>query len=190
MLRWIVNFVVTSILRVVQNRAVGHITVIELDLLVHLLLCFTFWSIAFSLPFMDMIQLSNLQWTVIFVSLAFPLLCSVFTNVIYTCVIPKYSSLTQSFHFLQNCIWFDTFYAFNRVIINPFIVQFIYFSYLYLHMFVFNTCCEKPAVKLNFEQNRAHIYVYVYVYAILYRIWYMFIIIRFHIVKTTGQMCV
>jgi hypothetical protein len=32
MLRWIVNFVVTSTLRVVQNRAVGHITVVELEL--------------------------------------------------------------------------------------------------------------------------------------------------------------
>jgi hypothetical protein len=30
MLGWIVNFVVTSTLRVVQNRAVGHITVVEL----------------------------------------------------------------------------------------------------------------------------------------------------------------
>jgi hypothetical protein len=32
MLRWIVNFVVMSTLRVVQNRAVGHITVVELKL--------------------------------------------------------------------------------------------------------------------------------------------------------------
>jgi hypothetical protein len=30
MLRWIVNFVVTSTLRVVQNRAIGHITVVQL----------------------------------------------------------------------------------------------------------------------------------------------------------------
>jgi hypothetical protein len=29
MLRWIVNFVVTSTLRVVHNLAVGHITVVE-----------------------------------------------------------------------------------------------------------------------------------------------------------------
>jgi hypothetical protein len=29
MLRWIVNFVVASTLSVVQNRAVGHITVVE-----------------------------------------------------------------------------------------------------------------------------------------------------------------
>jgi hypothetical protein len=32
MLRWIVNFVVTSNFRAVQNRAVGHITVVELKL--------------------------------------------------------------------------------------------------------------------------------------------------------------
>jgi hypothetical protein len=32
MLGWIVNFVVTSTLRVVQNLAVGHITVVELEL--------------------------------------------------------------------------------------------------------------------------------------------------------------
>jgi hypothetical protein len=32
MLRWIVNFVVTSTLRGVQNRAVGHITIVELEL--------------------------------------------------------------------------------------------------------------------------------------------------------------
>jgi hypothetical protein len=30
MLRWIVNFVVTSTFRAVQNRAVGHITMVEL----------------------------------------------------------------------------------------------------------------------------------------------------------------
>jgi acetoin utilization deacetylase AcuC-like enzyme len=32
MLRWIVSFVVMSTLRVIQNRAVGHITVVDLDL--------------------------------------------------------------------------------------------------------------------------------------------------------------
>jgi hypothetical protein len=32
MLRWIMNFVVTSILRVVQHQAVGHITLVELEL--------------------------------------------------------------------------------------------------------------------------------------------------------------
>jgi hypothetical protein len=32
MLRWIVNFVVTFALRIVQNRAVGHITMVELKL--------------------------------------------------------------------------------------------------------------------------------------------------------------
>jgi hypothetical protein len=32
MLRWILNFVVTSTSRVVQNRAVGHITVVGLKL--------------------------------------------------------------------------------------------------------------------------------------------------------------
>jgi hypothetical protein len=32
MLRWIMDFVVTSTLRAVQNRAVDHITVVELEL--------------------------------------------------------------------------------------------------------------------------------------------------------------
>jgi hypothetical protein len=32
MLRWIVNFVVTSTLRIFHNRAVGHIIVVELEL--------------------------------------------------------------------------------------------------------------------------------------------------------------
>jgi hypothetical protein len=32
MLRWIVNFVVASILRVVHNREVCHITIVELKL--------------------------------------------------------------------------------------------------------------------------------------------------------------
>jgi hypothetical protein len=31
MLRWIVNLMVTSALKTVQDRAVGHITVVELD---------------------------------------------------------------------------------------------------------------------------------------------------------------
>jgi hypothetical protein len=35
MLRWIVNFVVTPTLRVVQNRAVGHITVVTLTMVIN-----------------------------------------------------------------------------------------------------------------------------------------------------------
>jgi hypothetical protein len=32
MLRWIVNFVVTSTLRIFHNRAVDHVTMVELEL--------------------------------------------------------------------------------------------------------------------------------------------------------------
>jgi hypothetical protein len=32
MLRWIVSFVVTSILRIIQNRAVCHMTIVELEM--------------------------------------------------------------------------------------------------------------------------------------------------------------
>jgi hypothetical protein len=58
-LRWIVNFVVASTLSVLQNRAVGHITVVELKLN-HGYVLFVFW---YQSPnFGDTPLLSWLSW--------------------------------------------------------------------------------------------------------------------------------
>jgi len=40
------------------------------------------------------------------------------------------------------------FYAIKLVIINQFILQFIYFSYFYFYMFISNTSYDKPAVRV------------------------------------------